>query len=770
MKVPTYRRETGITAETGARALRVQASPGAVSAGTRAATQFFDQATQESLSWYETELRNKRDADEMAALNEADERMNVAIEQSRNMDPDEAETYFDTEVRLIQNDMKGRFDSELRQTKFNGQLERDAITRRVGVRRDATNRRIDKQIGVIFQREEILQTQAINGSTEIERQQARTDLNALYTDATNKQYLSAQDAERRRLSSMRLITKERAIAEITGLGSIEQLEAYKQGLLENPPPELAPSTITQLLNLTEADINDILSAENRAEILEERLAGKVSEEELFRLRLQVRNMSSEEVSAFYNRLLAGETPDFLDARDNENLITFVESRISSKNAQITAAKKDVKSNLTDLKTINANGDLVDPKTYRNLLQQAIQLGDQDLVNDVGIATELNESMTTFRTMSPAMVDDQIRKIESIPVSGLSTQQQLLRSETLEQAEKYRANMESALEAGNSLDWLSRTGNINVTPFDFNNIGDSIALRRSAITNAEAFLSRGEQVDLPYQTNFFTPSEMRGLQSYVNNATPQQKVELAFALQPVNNFAPQIWEQLDKSGARLFAVAGAIGDSDIAEQVFIGQSLIDAKTVDRPTETEYMPVLQDYVGDVYRLQGSPGENEQVVMEAILAHYAATRLDRFEFKESEFRKSMEAVTGGIGEYNGFKLELPRGVNEDRFNRWIDKFTPGMLEYFAPDGLVGMTNEQAIDLMRRSRIQSISNNKYAVVYSATNQEALFKSDGMPLVIEWNEDMSQMLGETQQRTRRRQTGVQRQGIRVEITTGESE
>jgi hypothetical protein len=133
-------------------------------------------------------------------------------------------------------------------------------------------------------------------------------------------------------------------------------------------------------------------------------------------------------------------------------------------------------------------------------------------------------------------------------------------------------------------------------------------------------------------------------------------------------------------------------------------------------------------------------------------------------------MEAVTGGIGEYNGFKLELPRGVNEDRFNRWIDKFTPGMLEYFAPDGLVGMTNEQAIDLMRRSRIQSIGNNKYAVVYSATSQEALFKSDGMPLVIEWNEDMSQMLGETQQRTRRRQTGVQRQGIRVEITSGESE
>ena len=95
MKVPTYQRQTAMTPETGAQALRVQASPGAVSAGTRAAQQFFDQATQESLSWYETELRNKRDADEMQALNEADERMNNAIQAASQMDPDESETYFD---------------------------------------------------------------------------------------------------------------------------------------------------------------------------------------------------------------------------------------------------------------------------------------------------------------------------------------------------------------------------------------------------------------------------------------------------------------------------------------------------------------------------------------------------------------------------------------------------------------------------------------------------------------------------------------------------
>jgi len=758
MKVPTYERQSTRTTSVGATALSVQASPAAVSAGTRAAQQFFDQATQESLSWYETELRNKRDADEMQALNEADQRMNDAINQAQQMDPDEAETYFDTEVLKIQKELSGRFDTDVRRNKFNAKIEGTAIGRRVGVRRDATNRRIDKQLGILLQREEILQRQIINGATEIERSQARSDLNALYTSAVEKQYLSSADAERRRLSALRLTTKERAVAEITGLGSIEELEAYKKNLLDNPPPELEPSTINQLVNLTQADINDILRSEDRAATLSEKLEGELSDEELFRLRLQVRNMTDEELTSFYGRLLEGERPDFLDSRDNENLITFVESRISSKKSELTALKGDVKANLTDLKTINANGDLVDRDTYKNLYQQALQTGDQKLVDDVGIAVELNESMTAFRTMSPAMLDAQIAQIDAAEAKGV--QGQLLKSETLDQARKYRDNMVKALEDGQALDWLNRTGNVEVQPFDFSDISGSITRRREELGKANAFLARGEQIAAPYESNFFTKSEMRGFNNYLSGATPQQKAELAFSLAPVSRFAPQMWEQLDKNNARLFAVAGALGDPQIAEDVFIGDSLIKAKTVDRPTETEFMPVFQDYVGDVYRLQGAPGENEQIVMEAILAHYAATRTDRVEFKESEFLRSMEAVTGGITEYNGFKLELPRGLDENRFETWMNNFTPEMVEYFAPDGLAGMTNEQAIDLMKRSRIQSIGNSRYAVVYSATNQEAIFKTDGMPLVISWNSDIEEMLGETMKgKSRRstRQTGVQR-------------
>jgi len=346
-------------------------------------------------------------------------------------------------------------------------------------------------------------------------------------------------------------------------------------------------------------------------------------------------------------------------------------------------------------------------------------------------------------MSPAMIDAQINQIEDMPTAGLGVQEQLLRSETLDQARSYRDNMVAELEKGNGLDWLNSTGNVDVQAFDFTDVSGSIARRRTEIGRVNAFLARGETVPTRYEQNFFTESEIRNMKTYVDGATPQQKAELAFALAPAAEFAPQIWEQLDKNNTRLFAVAGALGSPAVAEQVFMGQSMIDAKTVDRPTETEFMPVFQDYVGDVYRLQGAPGENEQIVMEAVLAHYAATRTDRVEFKESEFLRSMEAVTGGIGEVNGFKLELPRGVDQDRFETWIDRFSPEMIEYFAPDGIAGMTNEEAADLVRRSRIQSIGNNRYAVVYSATNQEAVFKRDGMPMVISWDDEIARMIAD---------------------------
>jgi len=119
-------------------------------------------------------------------------------------------------------------------------------------------------------------------------------------------------------------------------------------------------------------------------------------------------------------------------------------------------------------------------------------------------------------------------------------------------------------------------------------------------------------------------------------------------------------------------------------------------------------------------------------------------------------MEAVTGGIGEYNGFKLQLPRGVDQDKFDLWIDNFTPEMMEVFAPDGLLNMTVEQGIDLLKRSRVRSINNNTYDIVFNQTGQEAIAKADGMPLVIQWSPEIDQLLAE-KLRQNRGQTSQQR-------------
>ena len=70
--------------------------------------------------------------------------------------------------------------------------------------------------------------------------------------------------------------------------------------------------------------------------------------------------------------------------------------------------------------------------------------------------------------------------------------------------------------------------------------------------------------------------------------------------------------------------------------------------------------------------------------------------------------------------------------------------------------MTVEQGIDLLKRSRVRSINNNTYDIVFNQTGQEAIAKADGMPLVIQWSPEIDQLLAE-KLRQNRGQTSQQR-------------
>lgn len=190
--------------------------------------------------------------------------------------------------------------------------------------------------------------------------------------------------------------------------------------------------------------------------------------------------------------------------------------------------------------------------------------------------------------------------------------------------------------------------------------------------------------------------VRGLQVM----TPQEKTSLAQAL----GSSTKVWEQLDKQNAGLFAMAGAIGDRQVMSAIFEGQTIMDGRTTELAKPTEYLPVFDDYTGGVYS-----GDDKRNMINAALAHYYATRENGI-FDSGDFEDSIEAVSGGIGEINGGKVELPRGIDPDDFEDYIDEFTPDMVKNFG--GVWSMSDEQAAKIIQDSAIVSVGSNRYIAV----------------------------------------------------------
>jgi hypothetical protein len=193
------------------------------------------------------------------------------------------------------------------------------------------------------------------------------------------------------------------------------------------------------------------------------------------------------------------------------------------------------------------------------------------------------------------------------------------------------------------------------------------------------------------------------QVFVNalpNLSPRQKTQLATAF----GTSEEIWKQIDKKNAGLFAMTGAIGDTAVMENVFIGEQRLKDKTVMAPKQIDFLPVFNDHVGEVY-----VGRDRKQMIDAALAYYAGTT-DSETFDTSDFEDAIEAVSGGIAKINGHKIELPRGVPEDDFEDYIDRISPATIQEFG--GVWGVNDDQAVDLIKDGRIVSYATNQYMVI----------------------------------------------------------
>jgi hypothetical protein len=248
-------------------------------------------------------------------------------------------------------------------------------------------------------------------------------------------------------------------------------------------------------------------------------------------------------------------------------------------------------------------------------------------------------------------------------------------------------------------------------------------------NPESFAERLEQADTlsgiyGVEVGPLMDSEVEGIVNLLPESTPEDKVNLALTLGP----SQAIWKQLDKKNANVFAMAGAIGDRNVMTAIFKGQELIKTKQVKLPSQEEYLTAAEDVIGLAGEVYGV--EDRKAVIESAIAYHASTTDSPEIFRSGDFEDALEAVTGGIAKVNGFKLELPRGVDEDDFEDFVDDLQPEIIEEMG--GLMHMKPEDAQD----AQWQSIGDGRY---YLLNNGLIQLNKKGEPFVIEYNEDLAE-------------------------------
>ena len=676
MKVPTYQAQTGLAADVGARPMRVRATAEAFGAAeARAmgglAQQVGDTALEinrRQREAAELEAKVQQDLQNAKFTNEYIEEVTIASEEAKNQPSEKQEEYFDDVVRSIQQRIQRRFEDPVQQQKLSLELERYAISRRVDVRSNANSERLGDLVGESAKQEMALRNEAINGDRATS-QRAIADLEKIYIDLEEKGLMTDEDVAKRSAQMVKDVQYEREI----------------------------------------------------------NVANRIK--------------TTEEAEAFVNRIRNDER---FDPTERRQLMGTVSGVLSKRNEERKAGKAKLKDDIASLRDVIATGQEIGQEQLDAVNLELKLYGTESEARDFDDVLDGNKNVQILNsTGTLAGVNTLLEETRAEPTAELTAQELGYRAQAIQNIEEYREKMVTAFEDGDALDFLSQREIVSVEPFDFANLTQSIPARIADMNKIAASVGVSEtDGKMLYPQNFFTDEEATEFASYLNRATPEQKSRAARALLPLAGNYPQVYEQIAGKNGKLFAMAGAITattamaspvnkpDLSISKAIFDGMEIREQPNYVHPSKKEAAAIFEEITGNAYK--GAP-DVYTTMMEASLSHYAATRKSRAEdidpdVFEDEFEASILAVSGGIGEYNDSKFELPRDLGQDEFEAIIDGMTPRMLRLFAPDGIDGYTDEQAIKEIQKSKITNGGLGFYFPVYPGTNQPFL-RSNGIPV-----------------------------------------
>ena len=506
----------------------------------------------------------------------------------------------------------------------------------------------------------------------------------VFKDEISKTRELANESVNARLSGL-----NREVSEMARAGERDQAEV---SLLE------AATLIDSQLAI---DAIDVATAESQKRQLRINLEG-----EIFKSELDF-DIESSNYSEAYKKLREFDKPESFTADEWESFKSSAATDISRNKSIYDASRKTIDENVRqDLKNIQTSYSLgwkVSPEdTLR--VEQAVS------------GTPLQKEFERSQRLG---------QYSLMPTSERRTVMAQADTGILKDAEEYAQLQvtESRIQAELTKDPLSfgsKQGLVDLVDFDWTD-PDSLSAR---VNQAEG-LSIHYGVDVPP----ITSGEAQALSNQISLMTAPEKVILANTLQQ----SPSIWGAIAGKNQAVFAQAGAIGNENIMTSIFQGQDELAAGNVVMPPKKEYFDAFNDYVGDVYNT-----EDKASTRQAVVAYYASLGPEQ-DFEPDLFQESMDAVTGGISTFNGYRLQLPRGIPEDKFEEFIDSIDE---QYILDNGgIAGMSTAVALSAIKRSRISSVADNKYQVM--ADGYSALVKPSEsttempVPFIIEYDESV---------------------------------
>jgi hypothetical protein len=687
VRVPTYKAQTRLTEQVGGRGMGVRYTADDFGAGVaRAQGQLAQNIGDAALMVNQS----RKIADEKQRIeDEKEERINVGLAKDKAVNEfleesesarveaeklpiEEREAFYNKKIEGLRTGIQGRFDDEQDQIDIGNKIDRIALGKRIGIKDSIRVKKIEDSIAENAKTEKNYISDAINGQGAA-LEGTLSQLEELYGGMVKRGLMTAPDAEKRKAEVREKILFEREVNVANG-------------------------------------INDPVKAQE-----------------------------------FITRIEADER---FDPTVRRRLAAMVSGVLAGKESTLKAHKSQFTDDIASLESVSKAGIPIPEETIESIIQAGTTLdnatGEVKYSRDARQIFEANENTKIFAAnLSVNAIDAVIGQSETASRgSFVNIEDRGYAAQRLTQAKEFKKQMITAYQGGTGLDFVQKRSPDSVQPFDFSDFSGSLARRQAEMRNLNGLVGYDSFTDKPiYEQSFFTKAEAIQFGQLIEGASSDELASISMSLQQAARKHPQIFEQLSTSGpdADVFAMAGALS---VSKQV-LGESgepiddfMIDSKIIFKgmnllqqnpslaPSQDQYLADFDDVVGDVYLQAGKEGDNYATMMKAAVAHYVGSGGQKGDdFSSIKFKESIEAVTGGIGSVNDYKVELPAGVDEGLFQKIIDEMTPEMLKALEPRGfdVVGASYEKAVAIIKSNRIVSVGTNEYGVVNPDTGAPVL-------------------------------------------------